>query len=449
MPTKLIRRLHDFIKKDKLLRQGLTDTNYYFLAQVSAKLIALLIIPVITRLLSVEQFAAFDLFILGSGFLVVITGLGMDSGVALKIVENKNNPKLLSALLVTSVGIAAAFLLLLWAISLILYATGVKVYSVSLFFINGLFLYTLIYQYTYNIYNFVRWIGNAKTAAIINFTASVLGIIGGFVCLLIFEKNLEYYILGAISGSILGALFSTFNAWKYIKFYSLSAAQFKDLMTLSIPYVPTYLSNYLLQFIDRLIITSSFGLAALGLYALVNRIGQVVLFSLQIISSGFRPVIFSNYQDSEGQSLSRKIYNIFWISTVPVTLVAILFSGLAVRLIGGNQYLEAKVILPYIMVSLLYWGSFYLFGFGFQIKRKTSYVTFITIGVVGLIYVLSFPLIRLSGVLGVAQATFVSTMIGAIAYAYFSERLFSFGYNLKLMLIAMTLNTVILLVIKP
>lgn len=444
----MINRLLSLLKNDKLFKQGLTDTNYYFFAQVGSKLIALLIIPVIARFLSLEQFAAYDLFILSSGFLVLMTGLGMDSGAAVKIVENKNDKETLAGLLTTTLGISSALLILLWITTLVLYWSGVRVYSVSFFFINGLFFYTLIYQYTYNIYNFVRWMGNAKIAAIINFTASVLGIFGGFMGLLIFEKKLEYYILGAISGTLIGAVFSTFNARQYLKFKRLSKSQFKDLMALSVPYVPTYLSNYLLQFIDRVIITSTFGLAVLGLYALVNRIGQVALFSLQIISSGFRPVIFSNYQSEEGQSLSRKIYIGFWISTVPITLLTILLSGTAIEIIGGNQFLEAKAILPYIMVSLLYWGSFYLFGFGFQIKRKTSYVTLITLGVVALIYILSFPLIKFSGILGVAQATFISTMIGAILYVYFSEKLFSFRYNIKLMLLSMAINGVILLLIE-
>src|SRR5687768_11578848 len=288
------------------------------------------------RLLSPKEFAAYDLFVLGSGFLVLLAGLGMDSGIAVKIVENKDGDEGMSGLLCTTIGISSFILVLFWATSLILYVSGIRPYSISLFFINGLFFFTLIYQYTYNIYNFVRWSGNAKIAAVINFTASVLGISCGFIFFLLFEKTVEYYITGAIFGSLIGAFVSTLNARQYLKWRWLSKIQFNDFMRLSVPYVPTYLSNYLLQFVDRLIITSTFGLAALGLYALVNRIGLVVLFALQIISTGFRPVIFSNYQTEEGKSLSRKIYNVFWIATIPVTILAIFLSELAIKIIGGG-----------------------------------------------------------------------------------------------------------------
>jgi O-antigen/teichoic acid export membrane protein len=271
-----------------------------------------------------------------------------------------------------------------------------------------------------------------------------LGILGGLL-LILFEAKLENYILGSIGGSFLGAILSTYNGRAFLKPRILSKVQFKDLMALSLPYIPTYLSNYLLQFIDRIIITSFFGLEVLGLYALINRIGSITLFALQIVSNGFRPIIFSNYQNPEGQLLGRRIFNFFWISLVPITVIVIVASKPVINLFGGSQYSHAVPILPYIVISVMFWGTFFLFGFGYQIRRRTSYITLITFGVVASVYLLSFPLIQLSGIAGVAQATFVSTMIGSILYIYISEKLFSFGYNIKLMVGSMIISTMILI----
>ncbi|MEP2670035.1 MAG: oligosaccharide flippase family protein [Cyclobacteriaceae bacterium] len=224
----------------------------------------------------------------------------------------------------------------------------------------------------------------------------------------------------------------------------LKRNQFNDLMTISLPYVLTYLSRYFMQFIDRLLITSFFSLSTLGLYALVNRIGQVFTFTLQIISSRFRPIITVNYSSQEGQGLSRKIFNVYWIASAPVSIISILIAPLLVNLFWGEQYLLAAPVLPYIVLSVWFLGSFFLFGFAYQIKRKTIYVTLITFSVVILVYLLSLMFIKFSGMLGIAQATTISAALGAFIYIFGSEQLFSFRYSMKLMLVCMLASLVII-----
>lgn len=445
----MIKLLTTFLRKDPLLRQGLVDTNYYFLAQTGAKVITLLVLPVFARLLSLEQFAAYDLFVLSSGFLVLVASLGMDSGLAIKIAETREDNELLSALLTTTIGVSSFLIIVLWIGGIVVLSINPAIASISPLFINGLFLYTLIYQYNYNIYNFARWLGNARAAALINFTSSVLGIIGGMISLLAFEREVEYYVMGAIVGNLGGAVLSTLNARKYLVLRKLPPSHLKDLMRLSLPYLPTYFSTYLMQLTDRLIITSVFGLSGLGLYAFVNRIAQVPNFGLQIVANGFRPIIYSNYKRQEGRRLANRIFNFFWIMMVPATLISVFAASPIILFLGGDQYENAKDILPYIVVSVLFLGSFYLFGFGYSIKRKTLYVTWISLGVVLGIYLLSFPLIKLSGMLGVAQASVIVSLIGAFVYILLSEKLCPFKYNYKLMFVSVILCIVILLVLKP
>lgn len=421
------------MKNDRLLKQGLVDTNYYFLAQTGAKAVALLVLPIFARLLSLEQFASYDLFVIASGLLVILGSLGMDSGLAIKIAESKHEKNLLSAMLTTTIALSSGVIIVLWAAAALLQQWLPYMATFSTIYLHGLFVYTFIYQYNYNIYNFTRWLGNARMAAVISFASSVLGIVCGLVSIILFQPKVEYYILGAIVGSMIGAVFSTFSARHYLLWRRLPSAHLKDLMKLSIPYLPTYFSNYLMQLTDRLIITSAFGLTALGLYAFVNRLAQVPNFALQIISSGFRPIIYRNYQNEEGQRLARKIFNIFWIMMIPATFIAVVAAKPLIQLLGGEQYEGARQILPYIVVSVLLLGSFYLFGFGYSIKRKTIHVTWISLSVVALLYILSFPLIRLSGLVGVAQASALAAMIGGCLYIFFSERLSPFKYDYRVM----------------
>lgn len=429
----MIKKVISWINNNRLFKQGLIDTNYYLLSLVASRLIGLLIIPVFARLLTREEFASFDLFILSSSFLVLVTGLGIDSGVTIKIAENKDNPEELKALLFASLAVNTAVTILLWAVGSIVWIIFPEAFPFAPVFVHGLFAYSMLYQFNYITYNFIRWMGKAKIAALINFTSYVLGISGGFLLMILTDRSVKSYIVGSLIGSLIGAVITSWNARAYFGVRLLSKAQFKDLMILSVPYVPTYLANYMMQFIDRLLITTFFGLPTLGLYALVNRVGQLVTFGLQVISSGFRPVITSNYASEEGQSLSRKIFSVFWIASPAVAVLSIGASPLIITVFGGDQYQEAARVFPYVIVFVWFLGSFFLFGFGFQIKRKTIYVTLITLLVAALTVALSFLLVKYTGFESIAQATAISGAVGAATYVVMSERLYSFNYSLKLM----------------
>lgn len=442
----MLKRIISQIRNNQLLVKGIVDTNYYLLAQLSSKIIGVLVIPIVARLLTVEEFAYYDLFLLITSFISLVATLGIDSGMAVKIVESKNDKTLQSSLLVTTLAMSTVVLLVLWAAGILASSLGWIAASYSLMFINGLFLYTLIYQYNYNVFSFVRWVGKAKEAAWINFTTYFLGIVLGFI-LLSLERKVEHYIMGIIAGNFIGALLSTWIVRHYLfgQRPVLQTAQFRDLMKLSLPYLPSYLGNYAMQFVDRLLVTNAFGMEGLGLYAIVNRIAQIPAFGIQLISSGFQPVVFTNYENEKGKHLSQLIFKVFWASVVPAVGLTLLFGDQVLLIFGGEKYAAATRILPLIIASTLMLGGFSLFGFGYAIKRKTFYVTFITLGVVGLIYLFSLYLITVRGISGVAEATFVATTAGAAFYVWLSERLYSFGYPLKWMFISIAATAALLL----
>lgn len=434
------------IKENPLLVRGIVDTNYYLIAQVFSRAIAILVIPIVARILTVKEFATYDLFLLISSFISLLATLGIDSGMAIKIVESKDNKVEQASLLKTSLMMSTAVLLLLWTAAIITSRFEWFPITYSMLFINGLFVYTLFAQFNYTVFGFVRWVGKAKEAAWINFITYFLGITLGFL-LLIQTKRLEFYVLGIVIGNFFGSLLSTWIVRDYLfkhKFI-FQYFYFKDLMKLSLPYLPTYLSNFAMQFVDRLLITNAFGMEALGLYAIVNRIAQIPMFAINLVSYGFQPVIFNNYGNQNGKGLSQLIFNVFWISIVPLTAIIIVFGEPLLSLFGGEKYLAAIKILPFIIVSTLMLGSFYLFGFGYAIKRKTIYVTLITITVVGIIYFASLYLIPIRGISGVAEATFLATTIGAVVYIWLSERLYAFGYQLKWMFVSIAVTTGLLL----
>lgn len=430
---------------NKLLIQGLTDTNYYFIANLGSKLISFLIIPFITRMVGVKDFAIYDLFILSSGLLSMVTGLGMDSGSAILITENRDNEKNLKTIFSLTIFSSFLTLCVIW-----LFVTFYNVYFaipyLSPAIVQMIFVSTLLTQINYSSFNFIRWFGKARKAALLNVLSSVSGTVLGFT-LLSFqeEKSIEVFLFGLIAGTALGTLASIIITQRFYTFSKVFKSPIRgDLLRLSLPFIPTYLGNYLMQIADRLIVTYFFGIYPLGLYALCNRISQIPNLLLQIISKGFQPILLSNYQSPEGKKLNRQLFSFFWLSTIPFNVVLILMARPLVLIFGGENYLEAVPIIPFVVNATICFGAFYLFGYSFSIKRKTIYVSIITGLTVLTVYSLSLLLIPILEVKAIAVAAFISSATGAILYIYASEKLYSFNYRLSVMWLAILVNSSIL-----
>lgn len=118
---------------------------------------------------------------------------------------------------------------------------------------------------------------------------------------------LENYIVRSIAGSMLGSILTFFIARPSLNLQWLPRNEFRDLMRLSLPYIPTYLSNSLLQFVSRFIdhwILRSGGSRLVGSRNQNRPGGNVQIADIfEWISS----IITVNYDNESGQSLRRKI----------------------------------------------------------------------------------------------------------------------------------------------
>ena len=84
------------------------------------------------------------------------------------------------------------------------------------------------------------------------------------------KKEIRYLSsLGMVIGSLFGSIMSLFISKKYISFKIIKDGELilKDLLKLSIPFIPAYLSNYFSAFCDRFIILFLIGdIYLIGLY---------------------------------------------------------------------------------------------------------------------------------------------------------------------------------------
>ena len=207
----------------------------------------------------------------------------------------------------------------------------------------------------------------------------------------------------------------------------------KELLKLSLPFIPSYLGDTLMQMADRVVILMLFGKYELGLYAIIIKLAMIPQIVLGTVTGGFLPVMLKNYNTPKGKSLIRNFFHIYLL-IIPISfLIVYPISEWAVELFGGKDFVEASYLLPMAIASILFVQSNQASGFGYYIKRKTHYIIYITFGTVALNYIFSLILGYEIGIEGVILGTLIAGIIKTYINTLYSERLYSVEYSFKLL----------------
>src|SRR5690606_35906641 len=125
----------------------------------------LLIIPFLVRLLSVEEFAHYDLFLMSAAIVQPIVLLGVDSGMAIMIADHKENKRLINWLFTFSFFSSIIAILIIWFFSYLI-IPNFKYMESILRYAHFLFIYLIFNLISAQVFNFLRWMGRAGIASL-------------------------------------------------------------------------------------------------------------------------------------------------------------------------------------------------------------------------------------------------------------------------------------------
>jgi O-antigen/teichoic acid export membrane protein len=417
-----------------LVKKGLSDSKYYLIANIGNKTLAFLIIPILAKTIGVEEFAIYDLFLVISGFFHIFVILGIDSGIVILLAESKDDEHKLSFLYVSTL-----------LISLSIICLGIIIFTIIFSYIDTLFLlnkniwgyialYVIFNMINYHTFNFLRWREKAKQASFVTLFSYIAGMLIGLY-FLYSEANVEAYLQGLIIGLFLGSLVSLYISIDYIvkfKILANSKELLKELFKLSLPFVPHYLGGNLMIMADRVVILMLFGQYELGLYAMITKLAMIPQIIMGTVTGGFLPVMLRNYKTDKGRSLIRNFFHLYLIIIPIAFLIAYPMAGWAVELFAGKNFQEASYLFPMALISILFIQSSQTNGFGFSIKRKTSYIVYITFASVVINYICSLLFGYWIGLEGIILGTMIAGVFKTYIYTLYSEKFYSFDYSFKL-----------------
>lgn len=443
----MFKNIFSTISDNHLIRKGISDTVIYAFSVLFGRLLTILVIPYLAVKLTLKEVAYYDLFLIGTSYMQLFLTLGIDSGIAIKIADHKDEQKnlsiyfSLSMLIVLALGIVAIiiaiplFFLLKWH---------------DFIFIIILLVQSFLLAIQYISYSYFKWLGESKKASLLMSVGYGFGVVIGLLLINSFDSTLITFLMGLTIGNLIGVFISVIISYPYIDLSvkKKNIAQLKILFKLSLPFFYNGLLNQTFKASDRFIMLFLFNDASLlGVYSIVVRVCQVPIMGVELILNTFQAILFVNYRKKEGIELYNKILNASFVSIgVLLVLVSITVQFISPYIDGLHEIAAYTFLVPFIYLNASFISIRMLGGFSYFIHGKTIYLTYITLASILVYFVLALVFCPF-GIIGIALSAAITSILSTYFYYYCGNRMQSFNENLNLIFRFSIFNLVIAFVL--
>ena len=429
-----------------ILASLVKDSSIFFVATLGAKLASMAVIPLAAYLLGAGGFASFDEFLLLNTLFTLLYLLGLDSGATVKISTTTDNQELHTIILMSMLTVAGLVFSLTLLTAFIFSIFGVTFKLPILHAACAAFFAAL----QLIVFTFSRSKGDSLHSGVVIFFAAVVSTLSGLLLLATdTHRSVDNLLNGIVFGQMLGAIASIYLVRRMLtfRFYKGNASVIKDLLRLSLPYVPASLSSWARKSIDRYLIAVYFDDAnAQGAYALMARLAELAQVAFGVVGSAYTPLVLKNYTQEAGRRFARQILYAACACACIGSIVCMMFAASIAELLyhrdarGTYAYAAYYALLLPLTISGLLTSLLFFSGYGFLIKERSA--TYSLLLFASLLMQLTFSMFSIYfgfGLIGIALGSALSSAILTIAYILYSEKLYCFSYKLRYWLLPVVL----------
>ncbi|MFM5035282.1 lipopolysaccharide biosynthesis protein [Aeromonas media] len=346
-------------------------TALYMVGDVLSKISPFIILPLLTRIFSPEEFAIYANYLLGINILCIFINGWSIAYLYPSFYKSKTRFKLVS-----SISVYVSFIIIILSFFLLIFSWSMSSSVVELwslvFFSGAVFSINTVYT------TILQIKGDAVRFSYFNVGKSIFQLLLVYMYI---SLRLEPTVIGVVYiylvTSIIYMLFALFKLCRdrLLSFFVFSI--FKDALSYGAPLIPNMALGYAKTSIDRVILLYVFGVSVIGVYSASFQLFSVIILFSSSLIKGITPELLSSIKSCNAQKV-RKITFFYIVSVVCVCVCVwcgMYFGG---ALFLGESFGNLK---PYSFLSLsIALGAIgSIFTAYYQIFEKTKLLMSITI----------------------------------------------------------------------
>ncbi|MBE9582299.1 MAG: polysaccharide biosynthesis C-terminal domain-containing protein [Proteobacteria bacterium] len=415
------------------LKKLTKHTAIYGIGTFASRSVGFFMLPVYTHFLLPSDYGILELIDLTSFILIFVFSLALDKAVLrfynLSDTDLDRKSVISSSILLWHIyGLIVLLLILPLAGFFSITVIGSAEYS-------RLFLIAFINVFLVSSFSLSKTILRAQNRSYV-FTLYSLGYT--FVAVIfniLFIAILQVGVIGYLYATLIGsAVCGTILVCKLLKEvgFRIDFAIFRQMLRYAIPFIPSSLLLFVLNWSDRYILRLFRDLDEIGLYALGYKIGMVLVF---LVVMPF-DLIWSSYIFEASKKLdAKRIYTIFstyfFFVTWLIGLGIAIFAEEIISVMSDPKFYEAHRLVPIIILGMLFMTSIQITRIGILIKGKSKFLPLAN-GIAAVLNILlNFFLIPKIGMYGAAITTAISFFVCTLLLFLMSQRMYHIEFEYR------------------
>ncbi len=380
--------------------------------------------PILTRIMSKEEYAFLGLVTVTLSIAVAIAKCGLSEGI-IRFHESYSEEVDQRTVFSSTVFIMSVFFTM---VSVLLYFLGIPLLLEIVHIKKDFeicFKIMAIYMFSRSInivvLNFLRVNNKTIFFNILQAFSKVLSTVLSICLFLYVFKELYGFFIGIISTELVLSvvLISWFLKNYAIVFKTISMDLSIVMMKFGLPLLASELMYLLLSYVDRYMILAYNGAEELAMYSvgynLSMYIAGVIIFPL---TYSVRPMFVNIYENSgrkETERFLNKSLHYFLLAIIPICFGYYAVSPDLFLLLASEKYVMAAQFSPIILVATLLLGMNNIINAGLYLEKKTMIILFTMVCTVVVNIILNLILLPEYGPFGAAVSTFISCLVVVLA----------------------------------
>ncbi len=330
----------------------------YFGANIAIKALGIISLPVLTRLLTPEDYGVISVFNSWTKIFIILFTMNTHVAVGRYFYEGKDDFKEF----VGTTTILSITCTCLFGLAFVLFQ---KKFSALLELPIELILFIppiIFNKVSYSIFNQIHLcLRHSKKLAKVKIANHYLTFfLAVIIILMITEKK---YLGQIVAVLIIETLFSIYfftQLKSYFK-WAFKSEGLKYILSYSVPLIPYHLSGIILVQIDRIIINSYSGQAATGLYSFAYNIGMLLAVFTSALYNAWMPDYYAYMNKEKYDKHDSDVSKIFRMIMV-ASIILILFGKETGIILGAKNFHESLDIVPIVVLGYIFFAAFYIYG---------------------------------------------------------------------------------------
>lgn len=396
------------------------NTLLVLVGNIGSKLISLVMLPLYTYWLSVEDFGLADLLSMYTTLLICVVTCCMAESLFIfpKGQEKARQREFFSSALVFVGAMLVLTALLCAGLSFVSMQYEWKDSFTTNIWLIYLLLSTQVFQQLFQ--QFTRSVDRMKVYSIAGIVLTVATAL--FAFLLIPAYGVKGYVYSLAAANLVAAAYA-FVFSKSYSFFSVEAVKvrfMKQMLKYSVPLIPNGIMWWLVAAFNRPLMEYHNSFHEIGIFAVANKLPAIFSSLFGVFVTSWQISVLEEFEKEGYKTFYNKIMKMVFGFLILLLVASTVFSKLFIVLFADNKYYEAWRLVPLLALGAFFSSCSGFIGTNFSATRESKYYFYSSFWGAVAAVTGNFLLIPLWGIWGASIAVIVSFFVMAVTRSIYA-----------------------------